>query len=639
MSENFSKRFLHSKLVGMIVIVATVLSCAGCSDGNTPTSAVSKTEDPNGSIVSQTDNEIVRSDISGLQFCDSKKFWEQFGTFNYTYTDDKVDIKSDFDELACLDKAVQRNILELTDKAIALTDEKINFCDGFKVIGLSSDMTDEELEQFKTDEKNYLKFDWSEDTRWFPVDKNYLGFDDADSIYKTVTEVYTGRTAEDFKNTTMAYVPGYFALPDYNSNKFYIDEYYLFTTKEPYKVYDRYCIALYDDESKKSLSCYVLTENTDTEKKGSYAIRKIPFRYENNRLRIVAVHNKQYYASGSFDIVNSTMSDYGYDYSKFENEISDVDLTLVNDMSENTREVTDNGVEPAPKKNIENFMGTFPDSITYNGNEYLLCDTEENYWMDRNFYYNGCDAEETVADGYIARIYEIKDKNYDILLQSDALFNINGYYLTDKEVIANVICRENCVYDGGVFVDSKVKPYMKKAFAEQIEKEYTDSRYGITAGMAYRSFNAPQEEKWANVAKTDKLILCDKNGKPYCNETKSVLTIDNIVLKYIEYADADAVPEDPNDESERKLVYIRDVVELTTDSAGRIIKTSLGLSDESGESTLIYFGYLLMPVECDEYGEITLFNIYKVTPDGIEFIKEYSGAAFQNIYFDDTMHR
>ena len=71
-----------------------------------------------------------------MQFCDSKKFWEQFGTFNYTYTDDKVDIKSDFDELACLDKAVQRNILELTDKAIALTDEKINFCDGVKGIGL-----------------------------------------------------------------------------------------------------------------------------------------------------------------------------------------------------------------------------------------------------------------------------------------------------------------------------------------------------------------------------------------------------------------------------------------------------------------------------------------------------------------------
>ena len=56
MSENFSKRFLHSKLVGMIVIAATVLSCAGCSDGNAPTSAVLKTEAPNDSIVSQTDN-------------------------------------------------------------------------------------------------------------------------------------------------------------------------------------------------------------------------------------------------------------------------------------------------------------------------------------------------------------------------------------------------------------------------------------------------------------------------------------------------------------------------------------------------------------------------------------------------------
>ena len=631
MSENYSKHLLQSKLVGMIVIAATVLSCAGCSDGNAPTSAVSKTEDPNGSIVSQTDNEIVRSDISGLQFCDSKKFWEQFGTLNYTYTD-KVDIQSDFDKLACLDKEVQRNILELTDKAIAFADEKINFCDGFKVIGLSSDMTDEEIEQYKNDEKNYRKFDWSEDIRWFPVDKNYLGFDDTDGIYKAMTEIYTGRTAEEFKNVMLSYIPGYFVLPDNNSNKFYIDEYYLFTTKDPYKVYDRYCIALYDDESKTSLSCYVITENTDTEKKGNYEIRKIPFRYENNSLRIVAVNNNQYYMNSSFGFIDSTMSDYGYDYTRFENEISDVDLTLLNDMSGNKASIIDNGAEPATKKDIENFIGTFPDSITYNGNEYLLCDTEENYWMDRNFYYNGCDAEETVADGYIARIYEIKDKNYDILLWDDALFNINGYYLTDREVIANVICRENCVYDGGTFVDCEVKPYMKKAFAEQIEKEYTDSRYGITAGMAYRSFNAPQEEQWVNVAKTDKLILCDKNGKPYCNETKTVLTIDNIVLKYIEYADADAVPEDPNVQFEKKPVYIRDTVELTTDSAGRIIKTSLGLSDESGESTLIYFGYLLMPVECDEYGEIALCNIYKVTPDGIEFIEEYSGAAFQNIY-------
>lgn len=631
MSENFSKRFLHSKLVGMIVIAATVLSCAGCSDGNAPSSAVSKAENPNGGIVSQTDNEIVRSDISGLQFSDSKKFWEQFGTLSYTSTD-KVDIQSDFDRLACLDKEVQRNILELTDKAIAFADDKISFCDGFKVIGLSSDMTDEEIEQYKNDEKNYRKFDWSGETRWFPVDKNYFGFDDADGMYKAMTEIYTGRTAEEFKNIMLSYIPGYFVLHDDNSNKIYINEYYLFKTKDPYKVYDRYCIALYDDESKTSLSCYVLTENTDTEKKGNYEIRKIPFRYENNSLRIVAVNNNQYYMNSSFGFIDSTMSDYGYDYCKFENEISDVDLTLLNDMSGNKASIIDNGAEPATKKDIENFIGTFPDSITYNGNEYLLCDTEENYWMDRNFYYNGCDAEETVADGYIARIYEIKDENYDILSQDDALFNINGYYLTDKEVIANVICRENCVYDGGVFVDSKVKPYMKKAFAEQIEKEYTDSRYGITAGMAYRSFNAPQKEKWANVAKTDKLILCDKNGKPYCNETKTVLTIDNIVLKYIEYADADAVPEDPNVQFEMKPVYIRDTVELTTDSAGRIIKTSLGLSDESGESTLIYFGYLLMPVECDEYGEITLCNIYKVTPDGIEFIKEYSGAAFQNIY-------
>lgn len=631
MSENYSKHLFQSKLVGMIVIAATVLSCAGCSDGNAPTSSVSKTEDPNGSIVSQTDNEIVRSDISGLQFCDSKKFWEQFGTFSYTSTD-KVDIQSDFDKLACLDKEVQRNILELTDKAIAFADDKISFCDGFKVVGLSSDMTDEEIEQYKNDEKNYRKFDWSGETRWFPVDKNYLGFDDADGMYKAMTEIYTGRTAEEFKNIMRSYIPEYFALPDDNSNKIYINEYYLFKTKDLYKVYDRYCIALYDDESKTSLSCYVLTENTDTEKKGSYEIRKIPFRYENNSLRIVAVNNNQYYMNSSFGFIDSTMSDYGYDYTRFENEISDVDLTLLNDMSGNKASVIDNGTESVAKRDIENFIGTFPDSITYNGNEYLLCDTEENYWMDRNFYYNGCDAEETVADGYIARIYEIKDENYDILSQDDALFNINGYYLTDKEVIANVICRENCVYDGGVFVDSKVKPYMKKAFAEQIEKEYTDSRYGITAGMAYRSFNAPQEEKWANVAKTDKLILCDKNGKPYCNETKTVLTIDNIVLKYIEYCGDDAVSEDPNDDSERKFVYIRDTVELTTDSAGRIIKTSLGLSDESGESTLIYFGYLLMPVECDEYGEITLCNIYKVTPDGIEFIKEYSGAAFQNIY-------
>lgn len=638
MSENFSKRFLHSKLVGMIVIAATVLSCAGCSDGNAPSSAVSKAENPNGGIVSQTDNEIVRSDISGLQFSDSKKFWEQFGTLSYTSTD-KVDIQSDFDRLACLDKEVQRNILELTDKAIAFADDKISFCDGFKVIGLSSDMTDEEIEQYKNDEKNYRKFDWSGETRWFPVDKNYFGFDDADGMYKAMTEIYTGRTAEEFKNIMLSYIPGYFVLHDDNSNKIYINEYYLFKTKDPYKVYDRYCIALYDDESKTSLSCYVLTENTDTEKKGNYEIRKIPFRYENNSLRIVAVNNNQYYMNSSFGFIDSTMSDYGYDYCKFENEISDVDLTLLNDMSGNKASIIDNGAEPATKKDIENFIGTFPDSITYNGNEYLLCDTEENYWMDRNFYYNGCDAEETVADGYIARIYEIKDENYDILSQDDALFNINGYYLTDKEVIANVICRENCVYDGGVFVDSKVKPYMKKAFAEQIEKEYTDSRYGITAGMAYRSFNAPQKEKWANVAKTDKLILCDKNGKPYCNETKTVLTIDNIVLKYIEYADADAVPEDPNVQFEMKPVYIRDTVELTTDSAGRIIKTSLGLSDVSGESTLIHFGYLLMPVECDEYGEITLCNIYKVTPDGIEFIKEYSGAAFQNIYFDDATKR
>lgn len=638
MSENFSKHLLQSKLFGMIVIAATVLSCAGCSDGNVPSSAVSKTEDPNGSIVSQTDNEIVRSDISGLQFCDSKKFWEQFGTLSYTYTD-KVDIQSDFDKLACLDKEVQRNILELTDKAIAFADDKISFCDGFKVIGLSSDMTDEEIEQYKNDEKNYRKFDWSGETRWFPVDKNYFGFDDADGMYKAMTEIYTGRTAEEFKNVMLSYIPGYFVLHDDNSNKIYINEYYLFKTKDPYKVYDRYCVALYDDESKTSLSCYVLTENTDTEKKGNYEIRKIPFRYENNSLRIVAVNNNQFYMNSSFGIINSTMSDYGYDYSRFENEISDVDLTLLNDMSGNKASVIDNGTESVAKRDIENFIGTFPDSITYNGNEYLLCDTEENYWMDRNFYYNGCDAEETVADGYITRIYEIKDENYDILLQDDALFNINGCYLTDKEVIANVICRENCVYDGGVFVDCKVKPYMKKDFAEQIKKEYTDSRYGITAGMAYRSFNAPQEEKWANVAKTDKLILCDKNGKPYCNETKSVFTIDNIVLKYIEYADADAVPEDPNVQFEKKPVYIRDTVELTTDSAGRIIKTSLGLSDESGESTLIYFGYLLMPVECDEYGEIALCNIYKVTPDGIEFIKEYSGAAFQNIYFDDATKR
>lgn len=109
------------------------------------------------SVITPSENTKVHSEKSGMTFVDDKTFWAQLGKITYRRIDNtptidttEINAADDFDSLFCTDKQVQSEMLDLFDNAIDITNKYIVLPDSNAAVGISSDMSVQEIENFKT---------------------------------------------------------------------------------------------------------------------------------------------------------------------------------------------------------------------------------------------------------------------------------------------------------------------------------------------------------------------------------------------------------------------------------------------------------------------------------------------------------
>ena len=133
-----------------------------------------------------------------MTFVDDKAFWAQLGRITYfpvditTAVNTEIYAADDFDSIFCTDKQVQSEILDLFDSAIDITNKYIIFSNINEAVGISSDMSAQEIEKFKNNSANYFTGRTSyNDARFYYADKAYFGFDTTEEFINAVSQVYT----------------------------------------------------------------------------------------------------------------------------------------------------------------------------------------------------------------------------------------------------------------------------------------------------------------------------------------------------------------------------------------------------------------------------------------------------------------
>ena len=221
------------------------------------------------SIITPSENTKVHSEKSGMTFVDDKTFWAQLGKITYRRIDNtptidttEINAADDFDSLFCTDKQVQSEMLKLFDNAIDITNKYIVLPDSNAAVGISSDMSVQEIESFKNNSANcFVGTGYYENERFYYADKAYFGFDTSEEFINTVSQVYTGNYSDNFTEDFYDYCPDYIQPADKNNIKsnFGINIDKDFPITELYSAHTQYCAAVYTDESHNSLILLSLT--------------------------------------------------------------------------------------------------------------------------------------------------------------------------------------------------------------------------------------------------------------------------------------------------------------------------------------------------------------------------------------------
>ncbi len=222
------------------------------------------------SVITPSENTKVHSEKSGMTFVDDKTFWAQLGKITYRRIDNtptidttEINAADDFDSLFCTDKQVQSEMLKLFDNAIDITNKYIVLPDSNAAVGISSDMSVQEIESFKNNSANcFVGTGYYENERFYYADKAYFGFDTSEEFINTVSQVYTGNYSDNFTEVYFYdYCPDYIQPADKNNIKsnFGINIGKELPITEPYSAHTQYCAAVYTDESHNSLILLSLT--------------------------------------------------------------------------------------------------------------------------------------------------------------------------------------------------------------------------------------------------------------------------------------------------------------------------------------------------------------------------------------------
>lgn len=248
------------------------------------------------SVITPSENTKVHSEKSGMTFVDDKAFWAQLGRITYfpvditTAVNTEIYAEDDFDSIFCTDKQVQSEILDLFDNAIDITNKYIIFPNINEAVGISSDMSAQEIEKFKNNSANYFTGRTSyNDARFYYADKAYFGFDTTEEFINAVSQVYTGDNSDKFEEYFFEYCPDYIQPADKNNtkSKFGINIDKEFPMPELYSAHTQYCTAFYTDESHNSLILLSLTANDGADNSKTFELEYISMKYVDGKLRIV----------------------------------------------------------------------------------------------------------------------------------------------------------------------------------------------------------------------------------------------------------------------------------------------------------------------------------------------------------------
>lgn len=298
------------------------------------------------SIVTPSENTKVHSEKSGMTFVDDKAFWAQLGKITYHPVDNtptidtaQINAADDFDSLFCTDKQVQSEMLDLFDNAIDITNKYIVLPDSNEAVGISSDMSVQEIESFKNNSANCftgtVSYD-NRDARFYYADKAYFGFDTSEEFINTVSQVYTGNHSDNFTEDFYNYCPDYIQPADKNNIKsnFGINIDKDFPITELYSAHTQYCAAVYTDESHNSLILLSLTAKDGDNDSKTFELRYVPMKYVDGKLRIIVeVYNT------IFMDVNAFSDNFMYNCgmaSEIESDAKTVDITSVVGDSDNS---------------------------------------------------------------------------------------------------------------------------------------------------------------------------------------------------------------------------------------------------------------------------------------------------------------
>lgn len=288
------------------------------------------------SIVTPSENTKVHSEKSGMTFVDDKAFWAQLGKITYhrmdnTPTIDTTEINAadDFDSIFCTDKQVQSEILDLFDNAIDITNKYIIFSNINEAVGISSDMSAQEIEKFKNNSANYFTGRTSyNDARFYYADKAYFGFDTTEEFINAVSQVYTGGNSDKFEEYFFEYCPDYIQPADKNNtkSKFGINIDKEFPIPELYSAHTQYCTAFYTDESHNSLILLSLTAKDGADNSKTFELEYISMKYVDGKLRIVV--SPYDYIFLNYTYYNNYMFNFGIE-NKAGTDAKTIDITSV----------------------------------------------------------------------------------------------------------------------------------------------------------------------------------------------------------------------------------------------------------------------------------------------------------------------
>lgn len=295
------------------------------------------------SIVTPSENTKVHSEKSGMTFVDDKTFWAQLGKITYRRIDNtptidttEINAADDFDSLFCTDKQVQSEMLDLFDNAIDITNKYIIFSNINEAVGISSDMSAQEIEKFKNNSANYFTGRTSyNNARFYYADKAYFGFDTTEEFINAVSQVYTGGNSDKFEEYFFEYCPDYIQPADKNNtkSKFGINIDKEFPIPELYSAHTQYCTAFYTDESHNSLILLSLTAKDGADNSKTFELEYISMKYVDGKLRIVV--SPYDYIFLNYTYYNNYMFNFGIE-NKAGTDAKTIDITSVVGDSDNS---------------------------------------------------------------------------------------------------------------------------------------------------------------------------------------------------------------------------------------------------------------------------------------------------------------